>query len=105
MIGAIPLLPLYAFMVWTGTSLFLPCFLGAFEKLLKATISFVMSVCPSVRMEQLRSHWTDFHEIRYLSIFRKSVEKIQVSLKSDKNNLYFTYRPIYIFDHISLNSS
>jgi hypothetical protein len=35
----------------------------------------------SVRMEQLGSHWTDFHEIWYLSIFRKSVEKIQVSLK------------------------
>jgi len=25
-----------------------------------------------------------------MSIFRKSVEKIQVSLKSDKNNGYFT---------------
>jgi len=41
-----------------------------------------------------------------LSIFRKSVEKIQVSLKSDKNNGYFTWcRPIYIFNHISLSSS
>jgi hypothetical protein len=46
-------------------------------------------VCP-VRMEQLGSHWTDFHEILYLNIFRKSAEKIQVSLKSDKNNGYFT---------------
>jgi len=26
-------------------------------------------VCPSVRMEQLGSHWTDFHEILYLRIF------------------------------------
>jgi len=51
-------------------------------------------------MEQLASQWTDFHEILYLSIFRKFVEKIQVSLKSDKNNEYFTWRPIYIFDHI-----
>jgi hypothetical protein len=40
-----------------------------------------------------------------LSIFRKSVEKIQVSLKSDKNNGYFTWRPMYIYDYISLNSS
>jgi hypothetical protein len=32
------------------------------------------------------SHWTEFHEIWYMSIIRKSVEKIQVSLKSDKNN-------------------
>jgi hypothetical protein len=34
-------------------------FLGAFTKFRKATISFVMSV----RMEQLGSHWTGFHEI------------------------------------------
>jgi hypothetical protein len=39
--------------------------LGALAKLLKATISFIMSVsvCPPVRMEQLGYHWTDFHEI------------------------------------------
>jgi DMSO/TMAO reductase YedYZ heme-binding membrane subunit len=48
-------------------------------------------------MEQLGSHWTNFHEIVYIysiyvyirvymSIFRKSVEQIQFSLKSDKTN-------------------
>jgi len=37
--------------------------LGSFAKLRKATISFVMSVRPIVRMEQLGSHWMDFHEI------------------------------------------
>jgi hypothetical protein len=37
----------------------LPGFLGAFSELRKATISFVTSV----RMEQLGSDWTDFHEI------------------------------------------
>jgi hypothetical protein len=47
-------------------------------------------VCPSVRMEQRGSHWTDFDEILYLCFLRKSVEKIQVSLKCDKNNGYFT---------------
>jgi hypothetical protein len=31
-------------------------FFGAFAKLRKATISFVMFACPSVRMEQLGSH-------------------------------------------------
>jgi hypothetical protein len=61
-------------------------FLGAFAKLLKATISFVVSVRPSVRMEQLSSHWTDLLEISYLRIFRKPVEKIQVCLKYSKNN-------------------
>jgi len=59
-------------------------FLGAFTKLRKATISFVMSVRQFVRMEHLGSHYTDFYEIRYLSVRRKSVEKIQVSLKPDK---------------------
>ena len=39
-------------------------FLGAFTKLRKATVSFVMSVCLSVdRMELLGSHWKNFHEI------------------------------------------
>ena len=34
------------------------------QKLRKATISFVMSVRPlPVRLEQLGSHWMDFHEI------------------------------------------
>jgi len=40
-----------------------------------------LSARPSVRVEQLGSHQTDFHEIWYLSIFRKFVEKIQVLLK------------------------
>jgi hypothetical protein len=33
-------------------------------------------------MEQLGSHWKDFHKILYLNIFRKSVEKIKFFLKS-----------------------
>jgi len=41
----------------------------------KATIKFVISNL-IVRMEQLGPHWTEFHEIRYLNIFGKSVEKI-----------------------------
>ena len=49
----------------------------------------------------------DFHEIWYLSIFRNSVAKIQVLLKSNKHNRYanFTWRPTYIYDNISLISS
>jgi len=31
-------------------------------------------------MEQLGSHWTDFNGIWYLSIFKKYLEKIHVSL-------------------------
>ena len=37
--------------------------LGAFAKFRKATISFVMSVRPSVRMQKLGCHWMDIHEI------------------------------------------
>jgi len=40
------------------------------RKMAKVTISFAMSV----RMEQLGSRWTDFCEIWYLSIFKKSVK-------------------------------
>ena len=54
-------------------------------------------------MEQLVSHWMDFHESWYLSIFRQSVEKVQVLLKSDESNTYFTWRPTYIYDNISQN--
>jgi len=70
-----------------------------FAKLQKVTINLVMSVCLSVFLsirlpvqpyELLGSHWTDFHEMWYFSIFLKSVMKIQVSLKSGKNDSYFT---------------
>jgi len=36
----------------------------AFQKLRKTNSNFVMmsvSVCPSVRMEKLGAHWTNFH--------------------------------------------
>ena len=68
-------------------------------------LASVMSVRPSVRMEQLGSHWTDLDETWYLNIFRKSVHKIQVSLNPKKNNGYFTWRRFHIYDNISLNSS
>jgi hypothetical protein len=41
---------------------------GDYKKLRKGTIRFVMSVCPSVPMEQLGSHWTDFHEHFYFIV-------------------------------------
>ena len=63
-------------------------FLDALVKSRKATISFNTSICLSVHMERLSSHWTDFHDIFYLNTFRKPVDKIQVLLKSDKNNGY-----------------
>ena len=56
-------------------------------------------------MEQIGSNWMNFCGIWYLSIFQKSVDKIQVSLKSDKNNGYFTWWPIHFgsyFTHFFL---
>jgi hypothetical protein len=82
---------------WVQNSLYfigLLSILRAFAKLQTATISFVMSailsVCMSVRMKQLGSHWKDINKILYLRIFQKIVEKIEVYLKSDKNNEYVT---------------
>jgi hypothetical protein len=40
---------------------------------------------------QLGSHWTDFHEILYLLIFRKSVEKFRVLYKLEQE-----YRVLYM---------
>jgi len=86
--------PLRAF---TGTALPVPIYiLGAFAKLRKATISSVLSYRLPVRMQQLGSHWTNFHGILYLSVFRKYVKKIQVSLKLDKNTGYFLCGPTHI---------
>jgi hypothetical protein len=79
--------------------------LGVFPKLLKATVGFVMSFCPSVRTEQRGSHLTDIEETWYLSFFQKSVEKIQVLTISDKTNGYFTLERFNIYGNISLNSS
>jgi hypothetical protein len=67
--------------------------------------SCLLYLRPSLRIEHLGSHWTDFHEIWYLSVFRKSVGNIQILLKSDKNNGYITWRPTYFFYHISVSSS
>jgi len=63
------------------------------------------SSCLFVHMKQRGSHWTDFHEILYLNIYRIFVEKIQVSLKSGKNNGYFARIPMYVFSHLSPSSS
>ena len=65
--------------------------LGAFVNLRKVTISFVMSV-PVRPSAWKNSALTggDIYDISYLSVFRTSGEKNQVSLKSDKNNGYFT---------------
>ena len=68
--------------------------------LASSCLSVSLSIHLSVRTEQLGYQWTDFHKIWYLSIFRKFIEKFQVSLKPDKNIRYFTWRQIYVYDNI-----
>jgi hypothetical protein len=62
-------------------------------------------VCPSFRMEQLGSHWADFHYIWNLDIFRKNYWEKLSFIKIWQEQIYFTWRPMYIFDRISLSSS
>jgi len=62
--------------------------LGGLTKLLKVTISFVMSV-RLLAWKDSAPNQQIFMKF-YTSIFRKFVEKTQVSLISDKNNGYFT---------------
>jgi hypothetical protein len=62
--------------------------LGAFAKLRKATISFVVFFCPSVRVEQLGFHWKDFHEILYLDIFRKYFFLPKLAIRDILHYLY-----------------
>jgi hypothetical protein len=51
----------------------------------KVAISFFMSVSPSVRPSAWNNSAPGSSEISFLSISLKSVEKIQLSLTSDKN--------------------
>ena len=62
---------------------------GAFVKLRKATISFTMCVRLSSWNNSAPIGRT-FMKFDVLSIFRKSVDKTQVSLKSDENKGYVT---------------
>jgi len=79
-------------LMWICVSI-LNVILGAFAELWKATVSFVMS--PSIHVEQLGSQGMYFHEILYLSIFLEICQENLCFIKSDKNHVYFTWRPIF----------
>jgi len=51
---------------------------------------------PSIFMGQLGSHSTNCRQI-WLSVFRKTAERIQISFKPDPNNGYFTWIPMCIY--------
>jgi len=56
------------------------------RKIAKTDCNFVICVRPFVR----RRRTTDFHEFGCLSIFRRCVEEMEVSLESYTNHRYFT---------------
>jgi hypothetical protein len=60
-------------------------FLGVFAKLQEVAIGFVLSI----HLPAWNSSAANFYEILHFSVFRKSIEKIQFSLKSYKNKRYF----------------
>ena len=63
---------------WKSNSTFLWC-CRRFRKIAKSNY-LLLHVYPSavsVRMEQLGSHWTDFHEIWYMSIFEAMSRKLK----------------------------
>jgi hypothetical protein len=67
---------------------------------------FCMPVSLSVRLHgttelPLDGFWLSL----VFGVLRKTVEKVQVSLEPDKNNGYFTWRHLYIYDNISLSST
>ena len=75
---------------------FFGCVRKTAQKILLA--SPCLSVRLSVRMEQLSSHWTYFHEIIYLSIFRKSVRefKFHYNLTRKISNLHNSLHKLMI---------
>jgi len=70
-------------------------FLVAFAKLRRDTISFVVCVYLSVRMEQLGFHWAIFIKL-CIFLYFGNVSREFNFIKSDKNNCYFTGRAMYI---------
>ena len=69
--------------------------LGAFTRLRKVTTSFSkLSVRPSAWNNSAPTGRI-FKRFRY-EYFSKSADKTRVRLKPDKNNGYFTWRPMYI---------
>jgi len=78
------------------------------ERLLASSF---LSVCLSVRPSVRPSAWNN--SVRtgrisitfYIWVSFENLQKIQVSLQSDKNSRYFTWRRMYVYDNISLNSS
>ena len=89
-------------------SIGLSCWMSNFRASQNCEKRLLASSCPSVCPTVLPHGITRLSLDGFLwnlIVFRKIDQKIQLLLKSDMNNGYFTWRHTYIFDNISLSSS
>jgi hypothetical protein len=102
-------MPAWRLWIHSGPSLSIICkkkrhetesFLGAFAKLRQATIRSVMSACLSVGRSVCphETTWLLLDGFPWSLTCEDSSKLCQVWLKPNKNNGYFTWRPIYIYD-------
>jgi len=66
---------------WRWLSYLHSVFLGSFAELRKMTVSFVVSVCPSVLREQFGSCWRIWMKCGIWAFLENLLGKIQVSVK------------------------
>ena len=62
---------------------------------------YLCHVCSHIHMEQLGSHWMDFHEIWYLSIFRTMLLRMRnVSDKhcTENENTHFMFKTFFFLN-------
>jgi hypothetical protein len=75
--------------------------LDSFAKLRKATISFFISICLPVRVEQHSSHCTNFDETWYLSFFSKICRENSSSFKNPTRITDTLHEDVFTFMTIS----
>jgi hypothetical protein len=78
--------------------------LGPFSKLRQVTVSFGMFVRLSAWYNSAPSR-SIFMKFGIWVFVENLSQKFELYLKSDWNNEYITWRPMYISDHISLIAS
>jgi hypothetical protein len=82
-----------------------PQFCCAIVKLRKATLSFVIYVYPSVRPHTTTRLTLDGFSWNFIyEYFLKICRENLISIKIWQENGYFTWRPMYFYDNIWLNS-
>jgi len=67
------------------------------------TMAGCLSVYPSYARRTSAPIGTIFMKFYVWGLFENLPKKIWMSLKSDKNNWYFTWRPMYIYDSTNMN--